>query len=144
MTSPSVAARTRVAARPWLGAVLVLAAACALWFVWLGWDTAYDVDPDTGNLSGPYAWWQVAGFVLSAGALVFTAGRFLPAAAIVPATALGIAGGFALSARADDSGLAAIGVVMILCGSAGGAALLLALGRFLPPARPGQRTGSRS
>ncbi|MDN3481824.1 hypothetical protein QMA10_07790 [Arthrobacter sp. APC 3897] len=143
MTSTPVAAKTRATGRPWPGAVAVLAAAGALWFAWLGWDTAYDVDPETGNLSGPYEWWQVAGLVLSAGGLVLTARRFLPAAALVPAAALGLAGGFAFSARADDSGLAAVGVVMILCGAAAGTAILLALARLLP-ARPGPGTGTRS
>ena len=80
MTSTPTAARpATTTGRRWAGAVLALVAAGMLWFVWLGWDTTYDVDPVTGRLSGPYSWWQVAGFVLSTGALVFTARRFLPA-----------------------------------------------------------------
>lgn len=113
--------------------VLVAAAALGLWCAWLGWDTTYDVDPVTGSLSGPYSWWQVAGFVLSAGILVVTARRFVPPAAIVPAVSGGVAGGFALSARGDDSGLAVIGLVLILLGSAAGTALLLLLARRFRP-----------
>ena len=113
--------------------LLVAAAALGLWFAWLGWDTTYDVDPVTGSLSGPYSWWQVAGFVLSAGILVVAARRFVPAAAIVPAVSGGVACGFMLSARGDDSGLAGIGLVLILLGSAAGTALLLLLARRFRP-----------
>ncbi len=131
MTSTPAIQPRKAATRPAAYFLLVAAAALGLWFAWLGWDTTYDVDPVTGSLSGPYSWWQVAGFVLSAGLFVFAARRFLPAPANVAATSLGVAGGFALSARADDSGLAAIGVVLILIGSAAGAALLLVLARLI-------------
>lgn len=128
---PAVPARPARAAapavQPWRGAALLLASAGALWFAWLGWDTTYDVDPVTGSLSGPYSWWQVAGFVLSAAVLVLAACRFLRPLVIVPAVAAGISAGFAFSARTDDSGLAAVGLVLVLLGSVVGASLLVSV-----------------
>ncbi len=124
--------------------LLAAAAALGLWFAWLGWDTEYDVDPATGNLSGPYSWWQVAGFVLSAGALVLAARRFLPPAVNAAAVSLGAAGGSALSSRADDSGLAAIGVVLILLGTAAGTVLLLLLARIFGRRQGFSKTGTRA
>ena len=141
MTS-SPAKRPQPSAPTWAYSLLAAATALGLWFAWLGWDTEYDVDPNTGNLSGPYSWWQVAGFVLSAGSLVLAAGRFLPAAVNTAAISLGVAAGFALSARTDDSGLAAIGVVLILLGTAAGTVLLLALARLFRGRRGLSETGA--
>ncbi len=51
-------------------AMALLAAGCfAAYWGWLGWDSTYQTDPTTGQKSGPYETWQVAGSVLTLAAL---------------------------------------------------------------------------
>ena len=105
-------------------ALAVLAA--AMWLAWLGWDDDYyEVD---GVQQGPYRAWQVIGCGLSicvAGVLALIWARrgavLLAAAATV---------GFAVpwgvhAASTDDSGLWAVGLVMLLVGAFVGLVVLL-------------------
>jgi hypothetical protein len=99
--------------------VLAVAVCSALsWFAWMGWDQQYQVDPITGVASGPYEVWQVIGCVLSLLALLVGAllvgVRPLPAAAAL--TLAFTAAWTVQAARTDETGLHAVGAVMLLAG----------------------------
>ncbi len=104
--------------------IVVLAGGAALSYAaWLGWDRQYDIDPVTGDYSGPYQAWQVVGCVVTLAVLATVAGLLRSpglAVAVVPVV-------FTLlwsrdAARTDDSGLWGVGAVMLACGSLGGVA----------------------
>ena len=102
----------RIGASVRIGAVLA-AASLANYLAWLGWDQERDVEPD-GSLSGPYQPWQVAGLVIVLGILAALAGR----RGHPKVGTLGIAGVMWLAwsidaAMSDDSGLWAVGAVML-------------------------------
>ncbi|MEU2634899.1 hypothetical protein ABZ591_09745, partial [Micromonospora fulviviridis] len=61
--------------RTLLGGLLLAAATVGAWWAWLGWESGYTVDPETGATSGPYAVWQVAAAVLT---LIVIAASQLP------------------------------------------------------------------
>lgn len=107
--------------------VLLVALAAALcWLAWLGWDHSYQVDPLTGATSGPYQAWQVVGCALSLLVLqvaaLLTGLRSLPVGAALTA-------GFAVpwtvqAATTDDTGLYAVGAVLLVFGLAAASALV--------------------
>lgn len=110
--------------------IVVLAGGAALSYAaWLGWDRQYDVDPVTGDYSGPYQAWQVVGCVVTLAVLATVAGwlrRPGLAVAVVPVV-------FTLlwsrdAARTDDSGLWVVGAVLLACGSLSGVAAVAYLG----------------
>lgn len=113
------------------------AVAALLWALWLGWDTGYDIDPLTGNSSGPYEPWQVLGLAASVSAqAVWFRTRMRPGLAAASMTA-GITAAAAFSFSQDDSGLAAIGVALIFLGSLTGISAVLAGAQLLSsPKRP--------
>jgi hypothetical protein len=99
--------------------VLAVAVGSALsWLAWMGWDHQYQVDPATGVSSGPYEAWQVIGCAVSLLALfvgALLAGvRPLPACAAL--TLAFTAAWTAQAASADDTGLYAVGMIMLLVG----------------------------
>ena len=105
------------------GGALVAALTATAWYGWLGRDHEYQVDPVTGAVSGPYEAWQVAGCVLSLLALALAAGVLLrplvPLAVVPPAFTVA----WSVDAAAhDESGLWAVGAVMLLFGLVLGAA----------------------
>ncbi len=108
---------------PWLPALVLAVTAFLAHAAWLGWDHTYQQDPVTGLTSGPYEAWQVAGCVVTlAVASVVAGARHHPwlALAIIPAV-------FTLiwsipAAQSDESGLWAVGALLILFGTAGGTA----------------------
>lgn len=110
------------------GTVAVAVLGVAIWFGWLGWDTEYQVDA-AGNQSGPYEVWQVAGAVVSLVAVLVAAvllgvRKFPAAAALTVAfTAAWTVG----AASSDDSGLFAVGAVLVFGGMALGSAVVAAL-----------------
>ncbi len=122
--------------RPRPGAVVclgaVLGALC--WLAWLGWDRSASYDVVTDSVQTPYVTLQVLGCALTVGiaTTVLAACTYsLPAAA-------GVSLGFWLAwtmdaASQDDSGLFAVGSVMLACGLAAGTAVAASLG-------PGLRT----
>ncbi|MER5623990.1 hypothetical protein ABT061_23430 [Streptosporangium sp. NPDC002544] len=97
----------------WIGVALA-AASLLNYLVWLGWDRERVVEPD-GSLSGPYEPWQVVGLVACLGILAVLAGRLgLPKIGTIS-----VAGVMWLcwsidAAVSDDSGLWAVGAVMLL------------------------------
>ncbi|MEU9836430.1 hypothetical protein AB0D67_33260 [Streptosporangium sp. NPDC048047] len=94
--------------------VTLAVASLANYLAWLGWDRQKDVAPD-GGVSGPYQPWQVAGFVVVLGVLAFLAGRY----GVPKSGTLAVAGVTWLAwtvgaATSDDSGLWAVGSVLLL------------------------------
>lgn len=104
--------------------IVVLAGGAALSYEgWLGWDRQYDIDPVTGNYSGPYQAWQVVGCVLTIAVLATGAGLLRRpglAVAVVPVVFMLLWSRDA--ARTDDSGMWAIGAIMLAFGSLSGVA----------------------
>jgi hypothetical protein len=129
MTS-SIAGRRRPA--PWLqatGALTVAVLSALLWFAWLGWDTTYQVDPVTQTTSGPYEAWQVAGCAVSlltlfVGALLAGVRPFWASAALTVAFT---AAWTASAAATDETGLYAVGTILLLIGLTAGTALVALL-----------------
>ena len=112
--------------------VLLAAVTVGTWAAWLGWETGYRTDPQTGSVSGPYSWWQVAGCVLTLIVVAAVAGRWVSPFVVVPV----VAGAFtvAWSARAsssDETGLWGVGAILVLIGTAAGAALVVGASRFV-------------
>jgi len=109
-----------------VGALGVVVLAWASWWAWMGWDTAYTLDPVTGNESGPYEAWQVVGSALCVGVLVVVATLTWGRRTAVVATTVGYTAGWTITAvRGDESGLAGVGAVLVLVG-VGAASTLLA------------------
>ncbi len=121
------------------GALAVAALGVGTWFGWLGWDTGYQVDA-AGNQTGPYEVWQVAGCVLTlaavlAGAVLLGVRKWWAVAALTVAfTAAWTAG----AAATDDSGLFAVGAILVFGGTALGGLVVASVAE----AR-GKKRGSR-
>ena len=113
-------------------APLALAVATVLtWAAWLSWETGYRTDAETGSVSGPYSWWQVAGCVLTLAVLAAVAGRHLHPLVVVPVMAIAFTVAWSVDAAgADESGLWPVGAFLVLIGMAGGSALVAGLGRL--------------
>ncbi|MGY1605735.1 MULTISPECIES: hypothetical protein [unclassified Geodermatophilus] len=125
MSDPS---RPRPGAVVGLGAVL--GALC--WIAWLGWDRSASYDVVTESVQTPYVTLQVLGCALTVG--IVTA--VLAARTSSLHAAAGVSLGFWLlwtvdAASQDDSGLFAVGSVMLACGLAAGTALAAGLGSSL-------------
>jgi len=115
------AGRGRTAAQYAL--VAVLTAAC--WFAWLGWDTQYRTDPVTGDVTGPYEAWQVVGCVVSLVAVTVLAVRALGGRRAVATVAVTFTAAWvATQAPRDDSGLWAVGALLVLLGTTAGAGVV--------------------
>ena len=92
------------------------------WWAWLGRDTTMTLDPATGDYSGPYTTAQVAGAVLTLAAVLVAAVLLrvpaLPAAAVM--TVAFTAAWTAQAAGQDESGLFAVGAILLLAGMTAG------------------------
>jgi hypothetical protein len=118
MTSISNSRRPYGSAFQLLGVLAVAVCSASSWFAWLGWDQQYQVDPTTGVASGPYETWQVIGCALSLLAL-FVAALLVGVRPLSAAAALTLAFTAAWTvqaASADESGLYAVGTVLLLIG----------------------------
>jgi hypothetical protein len=112
-----------------LGTALALALFCAaMWAAWLGWDHEYYyVD---GYAQGPYRAWQVVGCgaTIAAGSVLawWFVRRWVAVAILTPAAVLGVAVPWSVdAARTDDSGLWAVGLLLLLVGGSIGIGILL-------------------
>ncbi len=126
--------RTRV-----VPAVLLLAVAtAAAWAAWLSWEAGYRTDPVTGAVNGPYAWWQVAGCVVTLAVVAAVAARRLPVWLVVPVMAVVFTVAWSIPAAAtDETGLWGVGAILVLSGVSMGSALVAGLSRLLRrPHRP--------
>ncbi|MFI7608417.1 hypothetical protein ACIBTV_25155 [Micromonospora sp. NPDC049366] len=120
-----------------VGVLAVALLSVAAWYAWLGWDTGYREDPVTGTTSGPYQAWQVVGCVLTL--LVVFVGALLagvrPVLASAALTLAFTAAWTVAAASRDDSGLYAVGAVLLLAGLAAGTAVVAAVVRAVRPGR---------
>jgi hypothetical protein len=111
---------------PLLPGLVLAAVTAALWAAWLGWDQQRDVHPD-GSTTGPYEAWQVIGLVLTLLVPVcWAAFRGYGAGAV-----RGVTAGLTVSAAYDWSddagGLFLVGAGMVMVGSLGATAALVAV-----------------
>lgn len=127
-----------------LGVVVVAASTLAAWWVWLGWDTRYEFDPATQTYRGPYEVWQVAGCVLTLIVIAAIAGWLVrPLAVTLAMTAVFTAAWTWRAASTDDSGLWAVGAVLVFAGMAlGSAAVSFGARRFVNAVRRRVRPSS--
>jgi hypothetical protein len=98
--------------------LLALAAATVFtWWAWLGRDTEMQLDPATGDYSGPYTTAQVAGAVLTLAALLIAAVLLrvpaLPAAAVMT---VAFTAAWTVQASEDETGLFLVGTILVLAG----------------------------
>ena len=111
------------------GLLALAAATVFVWWAWLGRDTTMQLDPETGNYSGPYTTAQVAGTVLTLTALLVAAVLLrlpaLPAAAVM--TAAFTAAWTAQAAAEDETGLYLVGTILVLGGMAAGTTVVALL-----------------
>ncbi|WP_434741208.1 hypothetical protein [Micromonospora sp. SH-82] len=114
-----------IANRSLVGAPLLALVTAGVWWAWLGWDNGYRVDPATGDMTGPYAPWQVVGCVISLAVVAAAAGWVLSPWLVVPVMTAAFTIAWSQNAAAtDDSGLWAVGAVLVLVGMASGATLI--------------------
>jgi hypothetical protein len=104
------------------GLFALAAATVFTWWAWLGRDTTMQLDPRTGDYSGPYTTAQVAGAVLTLAALLVLAVLLrvpaLPAAAVM--TVAFTAAWTVQAAGEDESGLFLVGAILVLVGMTAG------------------------
>ncbi|MEU7750627.1 hypothetical protein [Micromonospora sp. NPDC049171] len=126
--------------RALFGVLFLAVATVGAWILWLGWDTRYTVDAQTGASSGPYEPWQVIGCVLTLVLLAALAGTRLSPWLVAPVMTVTFTAVWSWrAAGTDDSGLWAVGGILVLVGMAVGSALVSLVGR-----RVGQRSAGRS
>ncbi|MEU8215427.1 hypothetical protein AB0C47_06620 [Micromonospora taraxaci] len=125
--------------RALLGVLFLAAATVGTWLLWLGWDDRYTVDAETGATSGPYEAWQVLGCVLTLVLLAALAGRRLSPWLVVPVMTVAFTAAWTWrAASTDDSGLWAVGAVLVLVGMAAGSTAVSLAAR-----RVGRRSAGR-
>ncbi|HWS34629.1 MAG TPA: hypothetical protein VN408_18050 [Actinoplanes sp.] len=100
-----------------------------MWYAWLGWDTQRQLDPASGDYSGPYEAWQIVG--CGASLLVLLLGALRAGTLEVPASAA-LTIGFTIvwtadAARNDQSGLYAIGTVLMFAGLSAASGVISAI-----------------
>ncbi|MET7707684.1 hypothetical protein [Micromonospora sp. NPDC005413] len=126
--------------RALFGVLFLAAATVGVWLLWLGWDTEYTVDPETGNTSGPYEPWQVIGCVLTLVLLAALAGTRLSPWLVGAVMAVAFTAAWTWqAASSDDSGLWAVGAVLVLIGMAIGSTLVSLAARRLSRRPTGRR-----
>lgn len=131
MTSPGrramigVMAMTRSPRRTAALGALLAAVSAGTWWAWLGWDHEYYTDPATGQAAGPYRPWQVVGCLLTLLAVAAIAHALLHPVVVGAAMTVGFAAGFASSAvPGDETGLALVGVFLVVIGMSFASAVL--------------------
>ncbi len=118
-------AQRRPTVSGFLLAALVAVASASCWWAWCAWDTTYQVDPVTGLARGPYQSWQVTGCILSLIALTAAAAHKLSTPVVVLAVTLGFAVAWSVTAAStDETGLWAVGAILVTVGLALGTALV--------------------
>ena len=111
--------------RTLLGGLLLAAATVGAWWAWLGWESGYTVDPETGATSGPYAVWQVAAAVLTLIVIAAVGGWFWSPWLVAPVMTVAFTAVWAVRAASTDaSGLWAVGAAMVAIGTAIGATVV--------------------
>lgn len=121
---------TRKKTSPALTTLAVVVLTVVAWWIFLGRDVVREVDPGTGNVTGPFAAPQVIACVLVLVALVVVGTVSAPAWVAVLAVAVPFTAAWTIQAQAtDDSGLWAVGALLVLLGTLAGGALVAAITR---------------
>jgi hypothetical protein len=109
------------------GAAALAAATVLTWWAWLGRDTTYQVDA-SGHESGPYTAGQVAGCVLTLAALLIVAVLLtVPAPLAAVAMTVAFTAAWTVQAAAsDETGLFAVGAILVFVGMAAGTTVVAA------------------
>ncbi|MEH0821821.1 MULTISPECIES: hypothetical protein [Micromonospora] len=111
--------------RTLLGGLLLALATAGAWVAWLSWESGWTVDPETGDMSGPYAVWQVAAAVLSLAALAAVGGWWLNIWLVAPVMTVAFTVPWAVhAASTDDTGLWAVGAALVAIGTTIGTTLV--------------------
>lgn len=111
--------------RALLGVLFLAAATVGAWILWLGWDTRYTVDAQTGASSGPYEPWQVIGCMLTLVLLAALAGTRLSPWLVAPVMTVAFTAVWSWrAAGTDDSGLWVVGAILVLVGMAAGSTVV--------------------
>lgn len=131
MAKTQVGNRTQGSTLLW--SVLSAAIVAGTYWAFLGWDRRKDLNPATGELTGPYQPWQVIGCGAVLALLAFEAGRrgrIWPVVLVLPAV---LTACFAINAATDPDadGLWPIGAALVALGSSAGTAAVAALGAAL-------------
>ena len=114
-----------------LATLVIVALTTATWWT-LGRDTSYEVDPATGSVTGPYEAPQVIACVVVLVGLVVVAALVLPAWLAVLVVSLPFTAAWTIHAASnDDSGLWAVGAILLLVGTLVGATIVTAVTRRL-------------
>jgi putative copper export protein len=110
--------------------LLALATVVAYWLM-LGRDTSYYLDPATGSYAGPYTTGQVAAFALTVLALLVAAvlARLHPLLAAAVVTLGVLVPWTANAASTDETGMYGVGAFMILAGVGTGSWIIAMLVR---------------
>lgn len=110
---------------------VIAALTTATWWT-LGRDTTRDVDPVTGAVTGPYEAPQVVACVVVLVGLVVIGALLLPAWLAVLAVSLPFTAAWTIQASStDDSGLWAVGAMLVLIGTLVGGTIVTAVTRGL-------------
>ncbi len=120
--------RDRRPLEQWSSVVLIALLSAGLWFGWFGWDTEYQYDTATGEMTGPYEIWQgVAAFLCSIVVigLAYRLLHFVVALLVLPAsfTLAWISTAFGV----DSNGLWAVGAILVAVGTTFGTAVMLGI-----------------
>ncbi|MYR43917.1 hypothetical protein [Streptomyces sp. SID5910] len=113
-------------AAQWVWGLVLAVVAVGLWAAWLGWDQHRDVHPD-GSTTGPYEAWQVIGLVLTLLVPVSWVAFRGHGVGAVAGVAVGLTASAAYDWSDDASGLFVIGAGMVMVGSFGVSAALVAV-----------------
>ncbi|MFI2485823.1 hypothetical protein ACH47X_02880 [Promicromonospora kroppenstedtii] len=126
---------------PTLTTLTVVVLTVVAWWIFLGRDVVREVDPATGNVTGPYDAPQVIACVLVLAALVVVGTLSAPAWAAVLAVAVPFTAAWTIQAQAtDDSGLWAVGALLVLLGTLAGGALIAVVTRVVERRRAARST----
>ncbi len=132
---------TRKKPNPTLTTLTVVVLTVVAWWIFLGRDVVREVDPATGNVTGPYGAPQVIACVLVLIALVVVGTLAAPAWVAVLAVAVPFTAAWTIQAQAtDDSGLWAVGAVLVLVGTLAGGAVVAVLTRLVARRRAARST----
>jgi hypothetical protein len=112
----------------WSAVVLIALLSAGLWFGWFGWDTEYQSDPDTGEMTGPYEIWQGVSAFLCGIVVVGLAYRLLHfVVALFELPASFTLAWISTASAVDSGGLWAVGAVLVAFGTTFGAAAMLGI-----------------
>ncbi len=132
---------TRKKTSPTLTMLTVVVLTVVTWWIFLGRDVVQDFDPATGNVTGPYEAPQVIACVLVLIALVVVGTLATRAWVAVLAVAVPFTAAWTILAQAtDDSGLWAVGALLVLGGTLAGGALVAAITRAVERRRAARST----